>query len=126
MQAEEGRTVFSLQAHAWCANEFGRLFGGMLALLAASAGSAAVQTTASAGTQFTALDMKLNIIRPVRINSGELIATGTVIHRGRQLALSNSEIVDARGKRVAVATGTTMLAATTQEQEPGGIHYQSA
>ena len=37
----------------------------MLALLAASAGSAAVQSIAEVGTPFAALDMKLNVLRPV-------------------------------------------------------------
>lgn len=109
LAAAEGRTEFGLAAHGWCANEFGTLFGGMLALLASSAGSAAVQTIAPPGTAFKALDIKLNLIRPVATDGKELRAIATVLHRGRQLAISSTEIVNERGKRVAVATGTTML-----------------
>ena len=62
--AEEGRVTFVLPAGPWTTNELGTVFGGMLALLAASAGSAAVQSVAEVGTPFAALDMKLNVIRP--------------------------------------------------------------
>jgi uncharacterized protein (TIGR00369 family) len=109
--AEEGRAEFRLKASGWCANEFGTVYGGILALLAGSAGSAAVQTIAAAGTRFTALDMKLNIIRPVAADGDDLVAAGTVVHGGRQLAIASTEIVNGSGKRVAVATGTTMLGA---------------
>jgi uncharacterized protein (TIGR00369 family) len=121
VDAADGRTRFALPAHGWCGNEFGLLFGGLLALLAASAGSAAVQTIAPPGTAFKALDMKLNIIRPVPLDGAELVATGTVIHRGRQLAISSTEVLNEPGKRVAVATGTTMLgaAAGAEEQQAG-------
>jgi uncharacterized protein (TIGR00369 family) len=127
VSAEEGTTEFTLAAHGWGANEFGTFFGGLLALLAASAGSSAVQTIARAGTAFKALDLKINIIRPIATDGGRLRAVGTVVHRGRQLAISNTEITDGRGKRVAVATGTTMLgSAAAAEQEPAGVAFETS
>jgi uncharacterized protein (TIGR00369 family) len=108
-EAGDGSTTFVLPASPWLANEFGTVFGGMVALLASSAGSAAVQTIAPVGTSFTALDMKLNIIRPVQADGSELTARAQVVHRGRQLAISTTEVFDGRDKRVAVATGSTML-----------------
>jgi uncharacterized protein (TIGR00369 family) len=107
--AGDGWTTFALPTSAWLANEFGTVFGGMVALLASSAGSAAVQTIAAVGTPFTALDMKLNIIKPVQTDSGDLTARAQVVHRGRQLAIASTEIFDGREKRIAVATGSTML-----------------
>jgi len=101
----------------------------MIALLASSAGSAAVQTIAPAGTAFKALDMKLNLIRPVAADGAELRATGVVVHHGRQLAIASTEVVNARGKRVAVSTGTTMLGTSAElagDQEPAGVAYQPA
>jgi len=36
-------------------------------------------------------------------------------------------VIDSRGKRIAVATGTTMLGpATEAEQDPAGVPYESA
>ena len=109
-EAGDGSTTFVLPASPWLANEFGTVFGGMIALLASSAGSAAVQSIAPVGTRFTALDMKLNIIRPVQADGAELTARAQVVHRGRQLAIASTEIFDGRDKRIAVATGSTMLA----------------
>ena len=127
LAAEDGKTEFALRTHGWCTNETGTLFGGMIALLACSAGSAAVQTIAPAGTAFKALDMKLNLIRPVTPDDTDLRALAVVIHRGRQLAIAVTEVIDSRGKRVAVATGTTMIGpAAEAEQDPAGVPYESA
>jgi len=114
--AEEGRATFALTAHPWTTNEFGSVFGGMIALLASSAGSAAVQTDAPPGTPFAALDMKLNLIRPVFPDGSELVATANVIHSGRNLAISSTEIVGGDGRTIAMATGTTMLGEAAAER----------
>jgi uncharacterized protein (TIGR00369 family) len=126
-EADEGRAVFALRASGWTANEFGTVFGGMLALLASSAGSAAVQTVAAAGTRFAALDMKLNIIRPAFPDGDDLVATATVVHAGRKLAIATTEIVSAEGKAVALASGTTMLgdaAAGRDDETAGALAFQ--
>jgi uncharacterized protein (TIGR00369 family) len=68
--------------------------------------SAAVQTTAERGTDFAALDMKINLLRPVHPDGQQLVATGTVLHRGRRLAIGTVE-VRRGGRLVAVITGTT-------------------
>src|SRR4051812_20373788 len=109
VDAEDGRVTFAMPATGWCANELGTVFGGMVALLASSAGSAAVQSTAPVGTKFTVLDMKLNLLRPLFTDGRDLTATGTVAHRGRQLSISSTEVTNEDGKCVAIATGTTML-----------------
>jgi uncharacterized protein (TIGR00369 family) len=88
--------------------ELGTVFGGVIALLAKSASGAAVQTIAPAGTGFTALDLKVNFLRPARAEGEELIAAGSLTHRGRRLSIANA-IVTYRGRRIAIATGTTAL-----------------
>jgi uncharacterized protein (TIGR00369 family) len=127
VDVDEGRTVFALRASGWSANEFGVVFGGLIALLASSAGSAAVQTVALPATSFAALDMKLNIIRPAFPDGTDLVATATVVHAGRKLAIANTEIVNAEGKVVALASGTTMLgeAAAARADEASALAYDS-
>jgi uncharacterized protein (TIGR00369 family) len=114
VDAGEGMAVFALPASEWATNEFGTVYGGMLALLASSAGSAAVQTTAPLGTPFAALDMKINVIRPVLPDGSELTATARVVHAGKSLAIANTEIATADGTAVALATGTTSLGKTAE------------
>jgi uncharacterized protein (TIGR00369 family) len=108
LEAGEGRVVFAMPASGWLAQEFGAIFGGAIALLGMSAASAAVQTTASGGTTFAALDVKVNLLRPVMPDGQDLVATGTVLHRGRRLAIGTSEVRHG-GRLVAVVTGTTEL-----------------
>jgi len=37
------------------------------------------------------------------------VARGTVIHRGRSIAIGTSEVFDADGRKVAVATGSAVI-----------------
>ena len=107
-EAGDGRVVFSLPVHPNLVQELGTVFGGVIALLAKSASGAAVQTIAPAGTGFTALDLKVNFLRPARAEGEELIATGSLTHRGSRLSIANA-VVTYRGRRIAIATGTTAL-----------------
>jgi uncharacterized protein (TIGR00369 family) len=106
--AEPGRVTFTLPASPWLRNEWGTVYGGVLALLAKSAGAAAVQTTADPGTGFTALDIKINFLRAVPADGRELRATGTVLHRGKRLAIATADVLHGE-QRVATLTGTTAL-----------------
>jgi uncharacterized protein (TIGR00369 family) len=108
IEAEDGRVMFSLPVHPGLLQELGTVFGGVIALLAQSASGAAVQAIAPVGTGFTALDLKVNFLRPVRAEGQELIATGSITHRGRKLSIANA-VVTHRGHRIAIATGTTAL-----------------
>jgi uncharacterized protein (TIGR00369 family) len=108
IEAQDGRAVFSLPVHPGLVQELGTVFGGVIALLAKSASGAAVQAIAPAGTGFTALDLKVNFLRPARAEGQELIATGSITHRGRRLSIANA-VVTYRDRRIAIATGTTAL-----------------
>ena len=108
VEADDGRAVFALPAHPGLQQELGTVFGGVIALLAQSATGAAVQTIAPAGTGFTALDLKVNFLRPARAEGEELIATGAITHRGRKLSIANA-VITQRDRRIAIATGTTAL-----------------
>lgn len=108
IEAEDGRVVFALPVHAGLLQELGTVFGGVIALLANSASGAAVQTIAPAGTGFTALDLKVNFLRPARTEGGELTAVGAITHRGRKLSIANA-VVTYQGRRIAIVTGTTAL-----------------
>jgi uncharacterized protein (TIGR00369 family) len=108
VEAEDGRVAFELPAHGWLANEFGTVYGGMIAFLAKSAAAAAVQSVATRGTTYTALDMKVNFLRPVPPDGSGLTSVGTVAHRGRQLVIAGAEVTH-QGRTIALATGTTAL-----------------
>jgi uncharacterized protein (TIGR00369 family) len=108
--AEAGRTTWKMPASPWlCAPVQGRLYGGAIAMLAGTAIDGTVQTTLPAGTAFGPVDLKVYFLRPVVPDGRDLVARGTVIHRGRGMAIAASEVFDADGKKVAVATGSSVI-----------------
>jgi uncharacterized protein (TIGR00369 family) len=106
--AGDGHVVFALPARQCLRQENGTVFGGAIALLAKSATAGAVQAAAGAGTRFTALDLKVNFLRPVDTDGTELRAEGKVRHRGRRLVIADTTVTHG-GRTVATATGTTAL-----------------
>jgi uncharacterized protein (TIGR00369 family) len=110
VDAEAGKTTWKMPASEWlCSPVQGRLYGGATAMLAGTAIDGTVQTTLPAGTAFAPVDLKVYFLRPVSPDGRDLMARGTVIHRGRNIAIGTSEVFDADGKKVAVATGSAVI-----------------
>lgn len=104
-----GSCTLSVLASRWFASFSGMLYGGALALFADYAMNAAVQTTVEAGTSWGPLDLKVNYLRPVPADGRRLELRARVVHRGRTIAVSVCDLIDAAGKTVAMAGSTTML-----------------
>ncbi len=117
LAAERGRAVFSMPAGDWLRNEFGGIFGGAIGFLVKSAVAGAVQTLAPAATAYTALDVKINFLRPVTAGGPDLVATGAVVHAGRRLAVATATVMHGDGEPVAIATGTTMIGSSRRRAE---------
>jgi uncharacterized protein (TIGR00369 family) len=110
VEATAGTTTWKMPASEWlCAPVQGRLYGGAIAMLAGTAIDGTVQTTLPAGTAFGPVDLKVYFLRPVPPDGRDLVARGTVIHRGRSMAIGTSDVFDADGKKVAVATGSAVI-----------------
>jgi len=110
VDADAGATTWKMPASEWlCAPIQGRLYGGAIAMLAGTAIDGTVQTTLPAGTAFAPVDLKVYFLRPVSPDGRDLVARGTVIHRGRSIAIGTSEVFDAAGRKVAVATGSAVI-----------------
>ena len=54
-------------------------------------------------------DLKVHFLRPVQPDGRELTETAIVVHRGRRIAVATSDVTDADGKRVAMATTSAMI-----------------
>lgn len=110
VDAVEGGATLAMPASLWCCTGFGTFYGGVVAAFADAAINAAVTTTLPPGTSFGTLDLTTRFLRPVTPDGRELTATATVEQRGRTIAVSTARIDDADGKRVAMATGSAMIA----------------
>ena len=78
-------------------------------VLAHAALATAVTSTLEAGEAYRPVDVKVNFLRPVFADGLDLNATGVVTHRGKTLAVATADVVGPGGKKVATATGSTMI-----------------
>ncbi len=107
--AEEGESLVTLPATRWLCSPTGYLQGGAIALLADSAIAFAIQTIVPEGMTYAIVDLKVNFLRPVAPDGSDLVARGSIAHRGKTLAIANADLANAEGKRLALATGSAML-----------------
>jgi uncharacterized protein (TIGR00369 family) len=90
-------------------NPLGVVHGGLLCTLADTVAGCAVQTTLEAGVGYTSIDITVNYLRPVTLDSGTILATGRVIKPGRRVALAAAEVHDQAGRLLATATSNCLI-----------------
>ncbi|HEV2558263.1 MAG TPA: PaaI family thioesterase [Microvirga sp.] len=108
-EAEENRVVFKGTPSADYFNPIGTIHGGWTSAILDSAMACAVQTTLKAGQAYTTVEMKLNFVRTIMPETGEVTCEATVIHRGGTIATSEGRLVDAAGRLLAHGTETCMI-----------------
>ena len=108
-EVDEGRVVFVAQPGEQHFNPIGVVHGGLAATLLDSATGAAVHTTLALGEGYTTLETKFNLVRPMTVDTGEVRAEGTVVHRGGRVATAEGRVTRADGKLVAHGTSTCMI-----------------
>lgn len=109
VEAEEGSVTMQMPASGWLMSPAGMVYGGALALFADFALTVAVGTTVPPGTAHSPLDLKVNFLRPAFCDGRDLVARATVTHRGKSMAVSTTEILNADAKRVAVGTSSSLI-----------------
>jgi uncharacterized protein (TIGR00369 family) len=114
VEVEEGRAVFAVEPDERHYNGLGIAHGGLAATLLDSALGCAINTVMAAGRVFTTLEMKINYVRPMRRETGEVRCEAEVLHAGSRVATAEGRIVDASGKLYAHGTATCMLFRSSQ------------
>jgi uncharacterized protein (TIGR00369 family) len=109
VSAAEGEVTFVCPASEWLCSPLAKVEGGVIALIAETPLVCSIQTLLPAGTSYAPLDLKVNFLRPVAPDGAELVATGRVIHSGRTICIATSEVVDAEGRKVAIAAGSALV-----------------
>lgn len=102
---EEGRVTFRgapLFAHC---NPMGTVHGGWYGTLLDSCMACAVMTKVPRGSLYTTLEYKVNIIRPIPLET-EIVAEGITSHAGRSTGVAEGTIRGAADGRL-YATGST-------------------
>ncbi len=80
-------------------------------MFADTALNCAIITSTRPGTTVAAMDLKVNYLRPVLTDGRDIRAHGRVRHVGLTIAIGESEVTNADGKTVVLATGSAMLRA---------------
>jgi uncharacterized protein (TIGR00369 family) len=114
VEVEEGRAVFAVEPDERHYNGLGIAHGGLAATLLDSALGCAINTVMPAGRVFTTLEMKINYVRPMRRETGEVRCEAVVLHAGSRVATAEGRIIDASGKLYAHGTATCMLFRSSQ------------
>ncbi len=108
-EVEAGRVVFTTEPAEYHYNPVGAIHGGLGATLLDSALACAILTMLPAGVGSTTIELHINYVRPLSVQTGKIFATGEVIHSGRTIATAQGRITDAAGKLYAHATTTCLI-----------------
>jgi uncharacterized protein (TIGR00369 family) len=108
-EVAEGRAVFAAVLGEHHYNLMGAAHGGLAATLLDSAMGCAVHTLLQPAQFYTTLEIKVNYVRPLKLDSGRVRAVGTVIHIGARTATAEGRIVDHAGRLYAHGTTTCVL-----------------
>jgi uncharacterized protein (TIGR00369 family) len=106
---EEGLAVFTAEPADFHYNPIGVVHGGLAATLLDSAMSCAVHTTLKVGERYTTLELKVNFVRAITVETGQVRAEGRLIHRGGTVATAEGRLVAARDGKLLAHGVTTCL-----------------
>ena len=90
-------------------NPIGVVHGGYAATLLDSCMGCAVHSALEAGQGYTTLELKVNYVRAMTVNTGRVRAEGKIINVGRQVATAEGRIVGDDGKLYAHGTTTCLV-----------------
>jgi uncharacterized protein (TIGR00369 family) len=105
----EGHAVFECVPGERHYNPIGVVHGGLAMTLLDSTMGCAVQTVMPAGSGYTTLEAKVNLVRAITTTTGKLRAIGKLIHAGSRIATAEGRLVDEAGKLYAHGTTTCIV-----------------
>lgn len=104
-----GFALFTMTPEFRHYNPIGTVHGGVAMTLLDSCMSCAIQTHFEAGTGYTTLEIKVNLVRPITEATGPIRAEGRSLHVGRRSATADGRILDAAGTLLAHGTTTCLV-----------------
>jgi uncharacterized protein (TIGR00369 family) len=104
-----GRTVFRGTPTMDVYNPIGSVHGGWAGTILDSCMGCAVHTTLPKGMGYTTLEYKINLVRGMTVDTGEVEAIGTVLNAGKRVGVAEGTIRDAKGNILAHGTTTCLI-----------------
>ena len=90
-------------------NYLNSVHGGWTAAILDTAMALSSLSLLDADQIFTTLDIRINYLRPITLETGEVRAEGRVIQGGRKVAYCEANLLDGAGKLLAHGTGTCLI-----------------
>jgi len=119
---QPGRVTFSLEVGEHLYNPIGSVHGGVFCTLLDSAMGCAVHSTLGRGQAYTTLELKVNMVRALTVDTPGVVATGEVVSAGRRVVTASGQLTGPDGTLYAHATTTCLVF----EPRPGGARTTSA
>jgi uncharacterized protein (TIGR00369 family) len=105
----EGFISFKLTPAEYHYNPIGTVHGGVISTLVDSAMACAIHTMLPKGSGYTTLELKVNFLKPLKSNTGEVMCEGKTIYVGGRVATAEARVVDNKGNLYAHATTTCLI-----------------
>jgi uncharacterized protein (TIGR00369 family) len=108
-EAEKGRVVLLGNPDVRSYNLIGSVHGGWSAAILDSALALAALSSLDVDQAFTTVDIRINYLRPLTVETGEVRAEGRVLQIGRRLAYCEARLTDRADKLICHGTGSCLL-----------------
>ena len=104
-----GQVTFGLDVGEHLYNPIGSVHGGVFCTLLDSAMGCSVHASLERGQAYTTLELKVNIVKALTLNTPSVTATGQVISAGRRVVTASGQITGPDGALYAHATTTCLV-----------------
>lgn len=109
VEAQIGRVVLVGNPDKRAYNLIGSVHGGWAAAILDTALALATLSTLAADQSFTTIDIRINYLRPLTVETGEVSAEGKVLQAGRRLSYCEARLADGAGKLICHGTGSCLI-----------------
>jgi uncharacterized protein (TIGR00369 family) len=109
VQVEQGFAAFTGTPKFECYDPLGSVHRGYAAALLDSCMACAIHSTLEAGYSYVTLEIKINYVRAITSETGEVRAEGRVLNSGKQIATADGRLFDSAGVLYAHGTTTCLI-----------------
>jgi uncharacterized protein (TIGR00369 family) len=120
VDVEPGRVTFSLEVGEHLYNPIGSVHGGVFCALLDSAMGCAAHSILDRGQVYSTIELKVNLVKALTVNTPSVTATGQVISSGRRVITASGQITGPDGTLYAHATTTCLVFEPHQQSRSGG------
>ena len=105
----EGRAVISGSASPDFCNPNGTIHGSWAAALLDSCMGSSVHSTLGEGVGFTVVEFKIDFVRPITVQTGDVVAEGSIVNVGKRIGIADGIMRDSRDRVLARGTTTCLI-----------------